>query len=215
MARLQGPWCQAFCWRGSVIRLPCGRAHCRRGRLLEPLSPTTRWGRRWGRPGPRRLTAPTSRRWAQAIASGRGPGVRPRGISGPPPAARRGTVGRQPPRRRPKASASGARFGPPPRVGGLGCWGQRSHGGPHSAGPQRRLALERPPRADSRGQPSASGRSGWPRPARGHRARGAPARELQGAESRACRGECGADRRPDDPCAVVVEGAAVAAAPMA
>ena len=55
--------------RGIVIRRPCWRAYGRLCRRLSPGAPTTRGGRRGGRPGPHRWTAPVSRSGSQTIAS--------------------------------------------------------------------------------------------------------------------------------------------------
>jgi hypothetical protein len=50
MARSQGPFWHTWRCRGRVIRRPCGRHACQSVPLREPLSPTTRGGRRLGRP---------------------------------------------------------------------------------------------------------------------------------------------------------------------
>jgi hypothetical protein len=111
----------------------------------------TRWGRRLGRPGPHRLTAPVSMRCGKTTASCRCPGVSTRVISGPPPSARRWTVGLNPPRLRPRASDSASLFWPQPRVGGLGPSCHRYNGRPNAAGHGHRLGLAPPPRAGSSG----------------------------------------------------------------
>jgi hypothetical protein len=71
-----------------------------------------RCGRCLGRPGSTRFTCPPSIHGGKTRASCRWPGVTTRGISLPPPSARRWTLGLKPPRLRPKASVSGALFGP-------------------------------------------------------------------------------------------------------
>src|SRR5882724_10638200 len=183
--------------------------------LLYPLSPTTRWGRRLGRPGPRRSTAPASMSCSKTTASCRCPGVRARVISWPPPAARRWTVVLKPPRLRPKASDSGSLLLPQPQADGLGSWCHRDHGYPSSAGHGRRLGLAPPRRAAPRCQPAASDRSDWRRCATDHSVRADPATGPRCAESRACRGGCVDDRQPAGRSWVFVEGAAVGAAPSA
>jgi hypothetical protein len=116
MTRLKGPFRHPFVLRGMVIRLPCWRAYCRIRRLLYPLSPTTRRGRHWGRPGPRRFPAPVSINVGKTKASCRGPGVNTRVNSWPSPSVRRCTLVLNPPWLRPNASVSGSPFLPQPRA---------------------------------------------------------------------------------------------------
>jgi hypothetical protein len=139
-----------------------------------------------GAADPRRLTAPVSRSGSKTVASWRCPGVRMTVMSWPFPSARRWTWVLNPPRLRPRASDAGSLFLPQPRVGGLGSWCHRHHGGPSSVGQRHRLALAPLPRAGSRCPPAANGRSDWPRYATGHSARAAPARGHRCAESIKC-----------------------------
>jgi hypothetical protein len=110
MTRLNGPFRHSFVFREIVIRIPGWRAYCRIRRLLYPLSPTTRRGRRLGRPGPRCFTAPVSTNTGKTKASCRCPGVNTRVNSWPSPSVRRCTLVLNPPWLRPKASVSGSPF---------------------------------------------------------------------------------------------------------
>ena len=186
-ARLPGPVRPAFRLRGLVLRRPCWRAYRRSRPRLSPGSSIMRCGRRWGRPGPRRLTAPGSRSGAKTGATWRGPGVRRTLIRWPPPSARRWTVGLNPPRLRPRAADSGALVWPQSRAAGLGSSSPRDHGRPSAAGQRPRLARAPPRSAGSPCPPAAHGKRDGPRCALAHRVRADRARGRRCVEAIKCR----------------------------
>lgn len=98
------------------MRIPRWRRAWRNHRLLYPLSPTSRFGYRRGRPGLARLTWPRITRSSATVASCCWPGVKTKGINFPLPSTRTWILVLSPPRPRPKASAFGELFLPPPHV---------------------------------------------------------------------------------------------------
>src|SRR5215212_4440005 len=86
----------------------------REGRPAKALSPTTRRGRRRGRPPRLRRTAPASRRSGRATLSWRSPPVRWKVTGLPCPSARTWILVEKPPRERPRASSGGS---PPDSAG--------------------------------------------------------------------------------------------------
>ncbi len=100
------------------MRMPRRRSVWRSRRLLYPLSPTNRLGRSRGRPGPARFTWPWFSRSRTTVASCCWPGVSTNVINLPWPSTRTWILVLNPPRLRPKASASAVLFLPPQRAGG-------------------------------------------------------------------------------------------------
>jgi hypothetical protein len=115
-----------------VTRMPRLLRNWRNLRLLYPLSPASRFGRRLGRPCLMRLTPPSSNNRSTTVASCCWPGVRTKVIKCPLPATRIWIFVLNPPRLRPSASASAQLFSPLPHVGGLA---RLSH--PRSGSPSR------------------------------------------------------------------------------
>jgi hypothetical protein len=195
-ARANSPVRPSCRLRGRGSRSPCWRTWCRICPLRYPGSPTTRWGRRLGRSGPRRLTGTRPHERVEAHGLVLRCRCADEGHPLAPPSACRWTVVLQPPWLWPQAADSGARVWPQPRAEGLGSWGHRDHGGSSSAGHGRRLGLAPPSRAAPRCQPAASGRSDWRPCATDHcvRADPAPGRSIQSMPLR--RRRCSTAGRP-------------------
>jgi hypothetical protein len=92
--------------------MPRRRRKLRTGPPHYPLLPTIRFGRSFGRPQPRRLTAPLLINASNAVASWRWPGVNNMVSGLPRPSVRTWPFVLKPPRLRPSASASGVVFCP-------------------------------------------------------------------------------------------------------
>lgn len=214
MARSNGPLRCSFCLRGIVTRIPRRWQYRRILPLLYPLSPTTRWGRCFGRPRPTRLTAPHSISDSKTLASCCCPGVSSRAISLPFPSARRWTFVPKPPWLRPSASLCGSPLLPLPHADVPSRQCHRYSELASSLGLERLRLLGYQPEADPRPLPCASGRSGWPPSAKGHSVLANHAKVHLCAESIGFRSRFAGDRPPVGPSLVSGVAAVAAAAPI-
>jgi hypothetical protein len=158
---LNGPCRFIFFRLGIVVRIPRLRKNWTTGWPQYPLSPTIRRGRLRGRPRPDRLTVPLSISAGICCDSAAWPGVSTKVIGLPPPSARTCTFVLNPPRLRPKASASAVVFLPQRHVDERE---RSSH--PQSALPSRApladpLPPAKQPAPGPRCLPPASGKIGW------------------------------------------------------
>lgn len=195
------------------MRIPRWRRAWRNHRLLYPLSPTSRFGCRRGRPGPARLTWPRVNKSSATVASCCWPGVKTKVINFPLPSTRTWILVLSPPRPRPKASASGELFLPPPRVGGLAQSSHPQNGSPSST----RRAGRRSSEARSRGVPTrppyANAETGCKRWSISHSAPANPARAHPFAQSTASHSPSSDGRATVVRCSVFPAAANFSAAP--
>jgi len=168
MLRSKGPERCSLRLCGMVMRIPRRRRVLRNLRLLYPLSPTSRLGRRLGCPLPARLTPPWSNRSSATVASCCWPGVSTKVISCPFPSARTCSLVLNPPWLRPNASVVGSLFLRPPHADAHvpPCHPQNA-----LPSPVVRLGPPVPVRSPRCGpiiRPVPTGRSGWQLWTRGH-----------------------------------------------
>jgi hypothetical protein len=166
-----------------VTRMPRFLSESRNLRLLYPLSPTTRLGRRLGRPRLARFTAPWSNNCSAAVASWRWPGVSTKVIKCPLPATRTWILVLNPPRLRPNASASAQLFSPRRRADGHARLSHPQSGFPSQPYPPRRLAAEALTIPDPRCPLFASVESDYTHSATSHSAPAGLATALPSAQS--------------------------------
>jgi hypothetical protein len=167
-----------------VNRIPRRRRKLRSGPPQYPLSPTIRYGRSFGRPQPRRLTAPLLINASNAVASWRWPGVSTRVRSLPRPSARTCTFVLKPPRLPLSASASGVVFLPQRRADGRAQSSHRRSGLPSPTRPGHHPQPAIAPRCAPRYHSSASARNDSPPYSTYHTVRASLAREHLSARSR-------------------------------
>lgn len=193
------------------MRMPRCLSVCRNLRLLYPLSPTRRWGRRLGCPRPLRLTAPWFNNCSATAASCRCPGVSTKAINLPSPSTRTCSLVLNPPRLRPNASASALLFLPPLRADGRGSPSHPRSELPNPLCPLRRPDAATQPKSDPRCRPCASAGSGCTRSSTCRIALADPATARPSAQSTASHPAWFDDRSPFDPCAASEAAAAASA----
>lgn len=193
--------------------MPFRRRYNRISLLLYPLSPTTRRGRSFGRPGPARFTPPPSMIASKAVVSCRCPGVSVMTIGLPFPSARIWTLVLNPPRLLPNASVSGSPFLHPQRAGVLARWCRPHNAFPNSVGLRHRPPLGQPQKPGPRYLPSANDRIDSPPSTRNHIAREGLSMGRPSAISTVCRSVYGGDLLTVVPFSVSAVEAAVPAAP--
>jgi len=138
--------------------MPFRRRYERIALLLYPLSPTTRPGRRFGRPGPACFTSPPSMISSKAIVSCRWPGVSRMTIGLPFLSALMWTLVLNPPRLLPSASVSGSPPLHPQRAGVLVLCCRPRNALPSPVGSPHQLLLGLRQTLGPRHLPSASDR---------------------------------------------------------
>ena len=146
---------------GIVMRIPRRRSVARNLRLLYPLSPTSRLGRRLGRPPVARWTAPWSSSASATVTSCCWPGVSTKVMMRPLPSTRTWSLVLNPPRLRPKASLSGLLFLPLPRAGARAQPCHRQSVLPNRLVPPGQLPAATRPGYGPITRPVSIGRSGW------------------------------------------------------
>ena len=187
MARSKRPERCSLRLCGMVMRMPRRRRVVRSLRLLYPLSPTNRLGRRLGRPFPERLTAPWSNRSSATVASCCWPGVSTKVINRPWPSTRTCSLVLNPPWLRPKASVVGSLFLRPPHADEHVQWCHPQNALPSPVVRPGRPVPVRPPEYDPILQPASTGRSGWLRWTRVHSVPADHARALRCVSPTGCR----------------------------
>ena len=158
---LNGPCRFMFFRLGIVVRMPRLRKKPTTGWPQYPLSPTIRRGRLRGRPRPGRFTAPLSISAGTCFDSASWPGVKTREIGLPPPSARVCTLVLNPPRLRPKASASGVVFLPQRHVDERELLSHPQNALPSRVPRSGHLPLAARPAPGPRCRLPANGKIGW------------------------------------------------------